>query len=374
MTKSKSNLFESFDFKNISIKNRLIRSATWEGLATDRGTVTKPLIQKMLDLIDGGVGLIITGHAYVSPEGKASFRQLGVYSDHLIPGLTDLVEQCHQAGGKVILQIAHGGVQSKELQEGYEAFGPSDFSLDTDQVIRAMTIDNIDHVIQAFAAAATRAQKAGFDGIQLHAAHGYLLSQFLSPFYNHRQDKYGGTLENRMRIIEEIILSIQTNTSSEFPIFIKINSEDFLDNGFTTDEMIAVVKKMEKLGIVAVELSGGTGHSKTKFSPVRRTRIKSESDEGFFINAARRLKSVSEIPVILVGGIKTQVLAEKLINNGVADCISFCRPLICEPDLVNLWKEGRQDTTKCLRDNLCFLPASKGEGIYCVSRKKGRIK
>ena len=367
-------LFEPFHFKNISIKNRLIRSATWEGLATDRGTVTKPIIQKILDLANGGVGLIITGHAYVSPEGKASFRQLGVYSDHLLPGLTEMVEKCHQVGGKIVLQLAHGGVQSKELQEEYEAFGPSEFSLETGQMIKAMTIKDINHVIQAFAAAAKRAQQAGFDGIQLHAAHGYLLSQFLSPYYNHRQDQYGGTLEKRVKIIEEIILHIQSITGSGFPIFIKINSDDFLENGFTTEEMIATIKKLEKLGIVAVELSGGTGHSKPKLSPVRRTRIKSESDEGFFINAAEQLKSAVNIPVLLVGGIKTRTLAEKLVQKGVADCISLCRPLICEPDLVNLWKEGRQNAAKCLRDNLCFLPASKGEGIYCVSKKKGRIK
>ena len=373
MTKSKSNLFESFDFKNISIKNRLIRSATWEGLATDRGTVTKPLIQKMLDLIDGGVGLIITGHAYVSPEGKASFRQLGVYSDHLIPGLTNLVEQCHQAGGKLILQLAHAGIQADGLQQGYEAFGPSTLTLNNGHVVKAMAIDDIQQVIHSFASAAVRAQKAGFDGIQLHMAHGYLLSQFLSPYFNQRQDQYGGSLENRFRIIEEIIHLIQKTTVKNLPLLVKINSEDFLENGFTIEEMILIVKKLEKMGIVAVELSGGTGQSKTKYSPVRRGKIKSEIDEGFYIDAAQQLKAVSSIPVILVGGIKSLVLAEKLIKEGIADFIALCRPLICEPDLVNRWKDGLQNSAKCLRDNLCFIPASKGEGIQCVSKQKGRI-
>jgi len=373
MTASKNKLFKPLELHNISLKNRFIRSATWEGLATDRGTVTQPLIDKMVELAKGGVGLIITGHAYVSPEGKASFRQLGIYSDHQISGLRNMADQCHQAGGKIVLQLAHSGIQAKELQKGYEAYGPSAFTLSNGQVIKAMTINDIHHVIQSFASAAVRAQEAGYDGIQIHMAHGYLLSQFLSPYFNQREDQYGGLLEKRFKIIEEIIHLIQESTGKNLPVLVKINSEDFLENGFTKEEMIIIVKKLEIMGIAAVELSGGTGQSKPKYSPVRRAKIKSESDEGFYINAAQQLKAVSNIPLILVGGIKTLALAEKLINEGIADFIALCRPLICEPDLIKRWKDGHQNSSKCLRDNLCFIPASKGEGILCVSKQKGHI-
>ena len=363
-------LFEITTINGMTLENRFVRSATWEGLATDDGFVTDRLIDLSVRLAKGGVGLIITGHAYVSKEGQASPWQLGVHSDAVIGGLTAMVDAVHGAGGKVVLQMAHAGCRAGVGLTGLEAFGPSAMMGETGPLCRAMTEDEILKVGEAFARAAIRAVKAGFDGIQIHAAHGYLLSQFLSPFHNRRKDAYGGGVENRARAVLEVLRRMRDAVGPGYPVLIKMNSEDFVDGGLSVDDMLAVAVTLEKAGIDAIELSGGSAFSPPKYISSRPGRIESEKDEVYYREAARRYKEKVHVPLMLVGGIRSYGVAEMLAEGGIADYLALCRPLIREPGLINRWRSGDTGKATCVSDNGCFTPARAGRGLFCVVEQR----
>ena len=365
-----SRLFETTTLNNMTLPNRFVRSATWEGRANDDGSCTQGLVNMMTQLVRGGVGLIITGHAYVLKDGQAGPWQLGVYSDKLIQGLTKMTEAVHKENGKIVMQIAHAGCQAPFALTGLASLAPSVMENQDGSSCREMTQADISEVVDAFGQGAVRAKQAGFDGVQIHAAHGYLLSQFLSPFFNKRTDEYGGTIENRTRIVLEVFESIRASVGYDFPVLIKINSEDFLDNGLTVDDMIHTASLLEQAGIDAIELSGGTAFSDGRI-PVRITKIDTEEKEVFYKSAAKRYKNKIAVPLLLVGGIRSYSVAERLVDKGTADYISLCRPLIREPHLINRWKRGDTRKATCLSDNLCFKPTRAGQGLYCVVEKNG---
>jgi 2,4-dienoyl-CoA reductase-like NADH-dependent reductase (Old Yellow Enzyme family) len=325
----------------------------------------------MEELARGGVGLIISGHAYVCQQGQAGPWQLGIYSNELLPGLAKMAEAVHKKGGKIIVQLAHAGCQAASNLTGRQPLGPSAIKDKKVSPCREMTREEIRQVAEAFGQAAARAQEAGFDGVQIHAAHGYLLSQFLSPFYNKRRDEYGGSIENRARIVLEVLQNIRAKVGNKFSVLIKMNSEDFLEGGFSREEMVQVAAMLEKSGINAIELSGGTASSE-KFSPVRKDKIDSYDKEAYYREAAKQYKKKINVPLLLVGGIRSFQVAEQLVNEGVTDYIALCRPLIREPHLINRWKSGDISKATCLSDNLCFRPIVKGKGVYCVAEEKLR--
>jgi 2,4-dienoyl-CoA reductase-like NADH-dependent reductase (Old Yellow Enzyme family) len=366
-------LFEVSAINSMELKNRFVRSATWEGLAGDDGSCTPRLIELIVELAKGGVGLIISSHAFVSREGQAGPWQLGIYGDERIPNLSEMTEAVHKLGGKIVLQLAHAGCRTTSDLTGMEPLGPSNRETEGGIACRGMTHDEIRQTVEAFAEAAVRAQKGGFDGVQIHAAHGYLLSQFLSPFYNKRNDDYGATIENRARIVLEVLQAMRGKVGDRFPVLLKMNSEDFLETGLSVEEMVQVAAMLEKAGIDAIELSGGTADS-GRFLPVRAGRIKSEEEEVYYRQAAKRLKEKTRVPLVLVGGIRSYNVAEELIRTGPADYISLSRPLIREPHLINRWKSGDRRKSTCLSDNLCFKPTRAGEGLYCYAAKRARHK
>lgn len=361
-------LFETTNINGMIIKNRFVRSATWEGMAKDDGTCTKKLIDLMSQLAKGGVGLIITGHAYIQKIGKAGPWQLGIYEDRLVPGLREMTDAVHKMGGKIILQLAHAGMYANTGIKGDIPFAPSLVSGFRKSAIQEMTLQDIQDVVEAFGLSAKRAKKAGFDGVQIHAAHGYLLSQFLSSAFNKRQDQYGGSIENRAAILLEILKSIRKRVGQSYPVLIKMNTQDFLEGGLNLDDSIKAAAMMEKAGIDAVELSGGTIAS-GKEGPVR-TGIVSGKNEAYFKDAASAFKEKIDLPIMLVGGIRSFSLAQQLVNDNIADYISMSRPFIREPDLINRWKDGNHDKAACISDSKCFIPAMGGKGIYCVVEKK----
>jgi len=361
-------LFQPLSINNLSLHNRFVRSATWEGLATDSGLVTPKLISTMTELADGGLGLIITGHAFVSPEGQAGPWQLGVYSDECLSGLQQMAQAVHDHGGRIVMQLAHAGNFTSEKLTGSPPLVVSDFEGLADSPRREATRDDIQELVQAFAQAAERARQAGFDGIQIHSAHGYLLSQFLSPAFNRRADDYGGSLENRSRIHREILAAVRDRLGPDFPILIKINCRDFADNGLRLEDSVQVGQMLADQGLDGVEVSGGLLTGK-KLSP-SRPGIDSKDREAYFREEAREFSSHLNIPVILVGGLRSFDLAEELVQQGVADALSMSRPLIREPHLIARWKDGDRAPAACVSDNLCFRPAMKGQGISCVSLEK----
>jgi 2,4-dienoyl-CoA reductase-like NADH-dependent reductase (Old Yellow Enzyme family) len=360
-----SRLFESTSINDMVLKNRFVRSATWEGLAREDGFSTPKLVEVAGRLARGGVGLIISGHAYVSREGQAGPWQLGAYSDECIRGLAEMTETVHALGGKVALQLAHAGSRAASSLSKLEPMGPSVVGTEAGPVGREMTTADMEETAEAFASAAIRARKAGFDAVELHAAHGYLLSQFLSPFFNKREDECGGSIENRSRFVVQVLKAVRKAVGPSFPVLIKLNSEDYLPGGLTVEDMIQASVNLEEGGIDAIEMSGGTFLSGKK-NPSRRGKSDPGEPEAYYEAAARRYKKRVRVPLILVGGIRTFETAEKLVAGGAADYVAMSRPLIREPDLVNRWKSGDRRPASCLSDSRCFKPALEGEGVYCV--------
>lgn len=228
-------MFDRTSINGMGLANRFVRSATWEGLATKDGSVTPALTDKMVELAKGGVGLILTGYTFVSREGQSSPNQMAVYDSRFVPGLTEMAKAVHAVGGKIALQIVHGGAFSSADLSGMEVVGPSAREKDGKPVSRALSKKEIAGIVDAFTQAAVRAKKCGFDAVQIHAAHGYLLSQFLSPALNNRADEYGGSLSNRSRLLLEVVRNIRQALGRQYPLLVKLNSEDFLENGLTRD-------------------------------------------------------------------------------------------------------------------------------------------
>ncbi len=363
-----SPLFDTGTINGMTLANRFVRSATWEGMATEDGRVTPKLIDTMTALANGGAGLIISGHAYVTPVGQASPWQMGIYDDSLIDGLRSMTDAVHATGGLIIAQLAHAGHFALEKAVGTAPVVASNFEGLAQTPRAELSEADIRDLENAYVAAAERARAAGFDGVQLHSAHGYLLSQFLSPWFNRRTDSYGGSLDNRVRIHVETIRAIRKAVGSDFPLLVKINCEDFSDGGLTVKESLEAAKQMVAAGLDAIELSGGllTGG---KLSPSRPNINKAEK-EAYFKEAARAFKTSLGVPLILVGGIRSLDVAEGLFTSGTADYFSMSRPLIREPDLIRRWQSGDRTRARCLSDNLCFRPGMTGKGIYCVTEEK----
>jgi 2,4-dienoyl-CoA reductase-like NADH-dependent reductase (Old Yellow Enzyme family) len=363
-------LFQNVSINGMTLANRFVRSATWEGLADREGSVTPKLTKMMVELAGNEVGLIISGYTFVSPEGQSSPSQLAIYDDRFVAGLWTMIEAVHKAGGKIALQIVHGGRFADSALTGLLPIGPSVVEKNGQATCRAMNKEDIANIISAFTRAAARAKQAGFDAIQLHAAHGFLFSQFLSPALNRRTDEYGGTLENRARFLIEAVRSIRKATGPGYPLLIKLNSEDFMEGGLTRDEAVQVAAMLEVASVDAIEYSGGTVASPEKFMPVRPGKLKPPQDEVFYREAAQLYQARVGIPLMLVGGIRSYETATDLIRHGVADYISLGRPLICEPGLVKRWHNGDHRESECGSCNGCFAPAKDGQGVYCVAMEK----
>ncbi|HEY43771.1 MAG TPA: NADH:flavin oxidoreductase [Anaerolineae bacterium] len=341
--------------------NRLVRSATAERMADADGRPLPLLKNLYAELAKGGVGLIITGHMYVHPSGKAHVEMTGVHSDDLLPDLAQLADAVHHENGRIIVQINHGGMNcSRETVD--ETFAPS--AVDQPYVsrpAREITLKEIDDLIQAYANAARRVQEAGFDGVQIHAAHGYLINQFLSPLINHRTDEWGGEITKRMHFLREVSGAMRVQVGSDYPILIKLGMIDGIQGGLALEESLQVIAALNDMGIDGVELSGGiSGDRNLNIGK----GIRSESDEAYFLPLAQNAREATQLPIILVGGFRSRSVMERVLTDGHADLISLSRPLISEPDLPNRLRLGLQDKSRCLSSNNCW-PKTVGEGIAC---------
>ncbi len=361
-------LFEESAINGMRLSNRFVRAATWEGMADDAGAPTEKLIKLMKAFAEGGVGLIITSHCFVSTEGRASGGQIGMYKDELIESLRKMTTAVHGAGGKIVAQLSHAGNFAAEKLTGKPPFVASNFAGLTATPRREMTLQDIQETVSAFAKAALRAKSAGFDGVQIHGAHGFLLSQFLSPFYNRRQDAYGGSIENRARFILEVYKAMRDAVGLDYPILAKINCQDFIENGLTLADSIKATSLLADAGLDAVEVSGGM-LTERKLSPVR-AGIDCIEKEAYFQEEARAFRKKINIPLILLGGIRSFELTEKLLAEGTADYISMSRPFIREPGLINRWKSGDHSKARCISDSRCLLAGREGKGVYCVTEKE----
>jgi len=337
-------IFEQTALGNLAVKNRLIRSATFEGGA-DHGVITPFLKEVHEGLARGGVGLIITGMMAVCEEGCLNPGMVRVDLAEFVPQYAGVAEAVHRHDCKVVIQINHCGVMSMAVPEWQNRLGPSD----VEGRARGMTVEEIKSVPAAFGAAARKCREAGADGVQIHGAHGYLISQFLSPFYNRREDEYGGAIENRARLLFEVYDEVRAQVGADYPVLVKINSTDLVENGMTGDECLWVCKELEKRGVDAVEVSAGLGLNK-KTSPSQVT-----ANEGYYGENGLRLAGELITPVISVGGHRGPENIAAYLNAGKVAAVSLARPLIWEPDLPRKWQSGDQAKARCINCNKCFL-------------------
>ena len=354
-------LFDKTQIGSLTLRNRLVRSATAEMMADEAGRPLPQLAELYRELARGGVGLLITGHMYVHPSGKAHPGMTGVYTDDLIPGLATLADAVHAEGGVVSMQINHAGRQSRGgLLD--DPIGPSAHEAAPPRSgAREMTTDEIEMIIDAYAQAARRAKEAGFDAVQIHAAHGYLISQFLSPIANTRCDEWGGCLQNRTRFLARVIAAVREQVGPDFPVLAKLGMRDESSDGLTLEEGVEIIRQLPNMGLDAVEISGGLAETGT-FNIA--ADIGPGANEAYFRPWAQAARSAAELPVILVGGMRSLATMEDVLGSGDAQLISMCRPLICEPDLPNRLAAGVQTAAACVSKNRCW-PRKSDVGISC---------
>jgi 2,4-dienoyl-CoA reductase-like NADH-dependent reductase (Old Yellow Enzyme family) len=392
-----SALFTPMKIGNVEIPNRFVNSATYEAMANETGEVSDELVKRYERLAKGGVGLCVSGMMYVHPSGRGYKNQIGIHHDSMIPGLRKLADAVHKEGGKIAFQIAHCGRQTKKSMIGQTPLAPSSRGRDPMYFVKPkeMTEDEIREIIKATADAARRAVEAGADGIQLHAAHGYLFSEFLSPFFNIRTDSWGGSDENRFRFLKETYQEVKKVVPIGYPVFVKLSSNDYTPKEGTTPTLAArYAGWLAELGIDAVEVScGTTNYSYMNMSrgdvptaelvkglawwekPLGRLMIgklegKFDLQEGYNLEAAKLIKPLlGDIPLILVGGMRTVSHMEEVLDSKHADFISMSRPFIREPFLVDKIKGGEMAKVSCVSCNRCLAAVPNGLPVYCYNKK-----
>ena len=366
-------LFSTGTIGNVTIKNRIVRSATWESRATKEGYVADSLIEFYEELAKGGIGLIITGYIAVDPIGAQTTRMTRIYDDSYIPGQKKLVSSIHEYSDvKVAAQIAHTG--NNVINRNLETVGPSSIRDPiTKKVCRELKNEEIKEITKKFAEAGFRAYECGYDMIQLHAGHAYLLSDFISSFTNRRNDEYGGSTLNRLKIIIDIYNQIRDNLGKTFPITIKLITQDFLGKGkgLALEEGVEIAKHLVDIGFDAIEpTSGRTSLRITNNKSFPSVIFSSPDDGNYYLPNAKALKPVmKDCPLILMGGIRDPISADKFLEEKTADFISMCRPFIYEPDLANRWKSGDLSPSLCTNCNACFGIGMRRE-VYCVIKNK----
>jgi 2,4-dienoyl-CoA reductase-like NADH-dependent reductase (Old Yellow Enzyme family) len=350
-----ADIFSAIRIGTMEVANRFMRSATHDFLADGDGRVTDAQVDLYGELGRGGTGLIVTGHAYVRRDGKCSLGMLAIDTDEAIPGIARLARAVHDAGAaRLVVQVNFGGANVRpELRTG-QLLAPS--AREDVPEARPYTDDEAAALVQCYVEAARRAAEAGADGVQVHGAHGYLVSQALSPLTNRRTDRWGAGLDGRARLLLEIVAGIRARLGRGFPLLLKIASHDGMPGGLELADSVEAVRRAEALGLDAVEVSGGMRPGMNMRKPV------SEENEGFFLGQAKEFKAALSIPVATVNGWRTFSRMRATLDSGAADMISLCRPLIREPGLVARFAAGVQARAGCISCNECL---KRQEALRC---------
>ena len=323
------NLFENTNIGGLKTKNHFIRSATADSKASDNGHLTNALKEQYIAFAKGGVGTIITGYSYISEMEKPEKNMLGIYDDSFINEYTKLTDMIHDVGAKIVMQIVYGGSFSQGNPDNKSEWGPTPIKRPSSGITPIeMTINDITLLIKYFVNAAIRVKNSGFDGVQIHVAHGYVLSQFLSPLFNKRTDEYGGCIENRARIVIEVYNAVRKEVGADYPLWVKINSNDEEDGGMTTEECFLVSKMLSDAGIDAIEISGG------------EWRKHSITERNYYKDAAIELAKRIPTPIILTGGNRELEAIQEIADNSNVNLFGFARPLMKNPNYINELKEG----------------------------------
>ena len=366
-------LFESGSIKNLQLRNRIVRSATWEGMCAADGRPSTRLARYYADLARGGIGLIVSGYTFVSPEGKQLPGKMGIQSDAFADDHRRLTLAVHEGGGSLAIQLVHAGGQADPDQIGRMPVAPSAVKVAQFPVEpEALTTPQIHEIAAAFGRAAGRAWAWGYDAVQLHAAHGYLINQFLSPLTNRRTDEYGGGIENRVRFLMQVYNEVRRAVGDDYPVMVKLNAHDHQDGGLSPSDALYSARMLDAAGIAAIEVSAGTAGS-GKLGPVR-SKINAPEKEAYNLELARGIKAQVTCPVMVVGGFRSYSVAQEALERDEMDYIAMSRPLIREPHLPDRWRNGDHSPSTCISCNKCFIPGLKEGGIYCVAEKKEKAR
>ena len=391
-------LFEKTEIKGMELKNRLVRSATHESMADENGFPTEDLFKLYERLAKGGVGLIITGLSYVTRDGKIDAMK-GIDSDEHIAKYRDMADLVHKNSSRIAMQIVHGGRQTTEEWANTQPMAPSAVKENTLFVKpREMTEQDIERIIEAFGQAARRVKESNFDAVQLHGAHGYLINEFLCPHTNRRKDKWGGSIENRMRFVTQIYGRCRELVGDDYPLLIKINTYDHMKKGLKQEEGVIMAEMMADMGFDGIEISCGIfedGMSTLRGDlpldvildtwPMYKNKnalfkfimrnfgeklIKPMPfSQAFNLESAREIKKKVNTPVFLVGGMTDPSVMEEVVENGDADYISLSRALVNNPNFPNKIQEGSREPSKCVHCNLCLVRTIT-EPLRCYHGKK----
>ena len=334
---------------HLACRNRIIRSAVHSFLGTSDGYMTEAEYTMYQTLAKNGIGTIVTGHCCVSPSGRANPEQINIFADEHIRQFSKAAELVHAEDTRFIVQINHAGPRAIDEEDLADVV---DRPLKKNRHARMLTIEEIHAIEAAFIAAAVRVRQSGADGVQLHAAHSYLLSRFLDPLFNTRTDSYGGTVQNRFRMVENIVRGIQAACGADFPVWIKINSDTKGDDAAYEQDLLWILRRCRELGIELAELSGADFINQ----PRERTL--------YYLERAARMRKAVELPMSLVGGVRSLADMEQVIARGM-DMVSLGRPLIAEPDFVTKVLQGQEKSIwiSCSR---CFVMPHMHPGVRCV--------
>ena len=348
---------------DVEVSNRLVMPPMATKFAGEDREVTDKLIKYYRKRADGGAGMVIVEATNVAPEGRFIEKMLEINDDSSIQGLWRLSSAIKDGGAKAFIQLAHGGSRSREsFNQGYEVVSPSSVPFVDDLVPTPLSGEGIAEIVESFTNAALRAVKAGYDGVEVHAAHMYLLSQFLSPSTNKRTDEYGTV---RTRIVEEIIHGIKKKAGSDFPVICRINGYEDMPEGLTNEDAKKHAIALEKSGVDALHVSGYLAPEKG-YSGKAFKNLESHAGDGYLVTYAAGVKSVVNVPVITVGRIRDIGLAERIIEDGSADMVAVGRGYIADAGIARKWLEGRpEEVTTCTVCGRCAKDLMEGPHITC---------
>jgi 2,4-dienoyl-CoA reductase-like NADH-dependent reductase (Old Yellow Enzyme family) len=357
-----SKLFTPFKINKLQIENRFVRSATVDNLGRDQ-VVSQYQLDFYRELARGEVGLIISSGLFPSLDGWAAPGQLGIHKDSMIPSLKKLTDEVHRQGGKIAAQLMHAGGFGNPQLSGLQLVGPSSTVNPANNLpVRELSSDEVYEHIDQFVQAARRAIEAGFDAVQIHAAHGWLVSAFLSPVTNRRQDQWGGSAEKRAAFVVKALEGIRRLAGADFPLFLKLGLKDYHPQGKTTGEGIASAGLFIRAGADAIEVSEGVEEE-----PFHHIRANATSP--YYLDECRQAVKALDKPLILVGGMRRLSDMEKVVDEGIAAAVSLCRPFIMDQHIVSKFRRGFIEGSACVSCNGCITEMHR-QNIHCVYNTK----